>query len=529
MSESQPGLPEFSPWRACLWPVYRHECKKLIPMLLIFFFITFDYNVLRTLKDSVLITAKHSGAEVIPFAKVWGVFPGAVLLTLFYTWLSNRMSRENVCYVITSLFLTYFFLFTFILYPIRDSLHPHESANALEKILPSGFKGLIALYRYWTFTLFYVASELWSSTVFAVLFWGFANQITKISEAKRFYGLMGVGINLSGICAGLISVYCCTHMSTMQVTFGEDTWHQSLIFLVSLVLISGVVALLLFRWMNRVVLTDKRYYDPEHVKTEGEVKGKLSIRESLNVLLSSRYLVCIALIVVLYNVVINLTEVFWKHQVKELYPNPNDYTIYMNHIVSLIGLVATFCSFFVSGTAIRKYGWTFTAMIAPAILLLTSIAVFSFFFINEWAPEMVIASVGVTPLMIVVFLGSAQNVLSRAAKYSVFDSTKEMAFVPLNPETKLVGKAAIDGVCSRFGKSGGSMILQTLLLIFTTLTASAPFIAVALVGMIGIWSVAVRSLGKKFDALSNEMSVNSVSSMNEIPKKAPLIQEEQPA
>lgn len=508
---------EFSPWRAYLWPIHRHELKKLIPMLIIFFCVTFDYNVLRTLKESVLVTAQHSGAEVIPFAKVWGVFPGAVLITIFYTWLSDRVSREMVCYIMCSIFLTYFFIFTFFLYPIRDVIHPHSSADFLEGLVPVGFKGLIALYRYWSFTIFYILSELWSSMILTVLFWGFANQITKISEAKRFYGLLGVGVNFSGIFAGQISVYCCTYSPNARLFFGEDVWHQSMIILVSLVLIIGMIALGVFRWMNVSVLKDPRYYDPIHVKTEGEVKGKLSLKESIRFLLKSRYLLWITLIVVLYNVVINLTEVLWKHQVRELYPHPIDYTVYMNHIVSLIGCVATLCSLFVSGSAIRKFGWTFTALLTPAVLTLTSFAFFAFFFLDKSSPGFTLAAIGgVTPLAVVVFLGSLQNILGRAAKYSVFDATKEMAFVPLNPESKLVGKAAIDGVCSRFGKSGGSMILQALLLLFSNLTISAPYIALVLMGIIAVWVFAVKALGKQFNQLTAK-SDNEDSPINSNP------------
>ena len=55
-----------------------------------------------------------------------------------------------------------------------------------------------------------------------------------------------------------------------------------------------------------------------------------------------------------------------------------------------------------------------------------------------------------------------------------------MAFIPLGHECKLKGKAAIDGVGSRFGKSGGSMIHQGLLMIFGTVSMSAPYVAVIL-------------------------------------------------
>lgn len=502
-SQTPVGSPQFSQWRRYLWPVHTYELKKLIPMLLIFFFISFDYNVLRTLKDSLLITAKSSGAEVIPFVKVWAMFPGAVFMTILFTWLSNRLPRDTVFYIIISIFLVYFAVFTFILYPIRDSIHPHALADYLATVLPAGFKGFIAMFRYWTFTLFYVMSELWSSTVLSVLFWGFANQVTKISEAKRFYGLFGVGANFSGIFAGQASVFCCNYTRQGgQLPIGEDPWHQSLILMVSLILVAGVFALLLFRWLDTKVLTDKIYYDPHSVKTEGEVKGKLSFKQSLSYLLNSKYLILIATVVISYNLVINLTEVLWKHQVKELYPNPNDYTVYMNHIVSIIGVVATISSLFVSGNAIRKCGWTFTALLTPIILLVTSIGFFSFFFLEKFSPDFVISFLGLSPLAIIAFFGSAQNILSRGAKYSVFDATKEMAFVPLKPENKLIGKAAIDGICSRLGKSGGSVVHQSFLILFATLSVSAPYVAIVLFGVIIIWSIAVRRLGKQFNELT---------------------------
>ena len=38
---------------------------------------------------------------------------------------------------------------------------------------------------------------------------------------------------------------------------------------------------------------------------------------------------------------------------------------------------------------------------------------------------------GTTPLMLAVFIGAAQNILSKGAKYSLFDPCKEMAYIPL--------------------------------------------------------------------------------------------------
>src|SRR5437870_13487741 len=99
----------FNKWQTLLWPVHRHELKKLVPMLLIFFLLTFDYNILRCMKDTLVVTAENSGAEVIPFIKVWAMFPMSVVMTYIFIRLSNRYSREKVFYTMFSMFLLYYF------------------------------------------------------------------------------------------------------------------------------------------------------------------------------------------------------------------------------------------------------------------------------------------------------------------------------------------------------------------------------------------------------------------------------------
>lgn len=497
---SHPSQLEFSKWQSLLWPVHRSELKKLIPMLLIFFFISFNYNILRTMKDSLIVTAKSSGAEAIPFIKVWVMFPMAVFLTFVYTRLANRWKRETVFYIMMTFFLGFFVLFL-ILYPYQDSLHLHATADYLQRTLPEGFHGAIAMCRYWTFTSFYVMSELWGAIMLFTLFWGFANQITRIEEAKRFYGLFGIGANLSGAVAAVVSMVLITYSkyTPFFVVPESERWLYLQIFLV---LFSGLIIVGLFRWMHQKVLTDARFYDPAKAIEDQGVRGKLSLRDSFAYLTRSRYLLCIAIIVIAYNVVINLVEVIWKQQVRELYPNKEDYAFYMNKVMFVMGAVATAIALFGTGNFIRRYGWTFTAMLTPAILVVTSVIFLYFLFCKEGICTTVPFLLSFSSPAFVVFLGSFQNCISRAAKYSVFDATKELAFVPLSSECKLKGKAAIDGVCSRLGKSGGSIIHQGLLLFFSTIVASTPYVAAWLMGIIILWVIAIYVLGKQFNELT---------------------------
>lgn len=490
---------EFGSLRAFFWPIHAHEWRKIFPMLSMLFLICFNYSILRNMKDSLVITA--SGAEVIPFIKVWVMLPMAVILTVIFTTLSNKYSQERVFYIMIAIFLSFFALFAFVLYPLRDTLHPTAFAEQMRTTLPGGFKGLIAMCCNWTFTGFYVMSELWSTSILTVLFWGFANEITKVDEAKRFYGVLAVGASCAAIVAGQFANLLSNGGEyNPSLPFGQDAWEQMLMILISVVIVSGFVTMGVFRWMSRTVLTDPCFDEFHHNKKIAKAKGRLSVKESFAYLSNSKYLLCIAVLVVAYNMVINMTEVLWKDQLARLHPSASNYNIYMNNLTSVIGICATLTALFMA-KIIEKLGWTMTAMITPIMMTMTAVGFFTFIFFQEHLAGIVTSLVGATPLAIAVFFGATQNVLSKASKYSVFDSTKEMAFIPLSHESKLKGKAAIDGVGSRIGKSGGAIAYQVLLMFTATVAATAPYVAGILAIVIVLWMFAVKSLGKQFNTL----------------------------
>lgn len=493
---TQSSSVEFGRVRSIFWPVHRHEQKKLLPMLLMAFFISFGYNILRTAKDALVVTAKGSGAEAIPFIKVWVLLPMALFLTYLFAQLSNRLSREQVFYSLMSIFLAFFALFIFVLYPSRDILHPHQSADFLQNVLPQGFKGLIAIYRNWTFTAYYVMAELWGNIILSLLFWGFANDVTNVNEAGRFYGLLCIALNCAGIFSGQVSVFLSSPVYNPQLPFGSDAWEQSLILLISTVLLSGIAAIFLFKWMHNNLEIKEGQANAQKKKN-----FKMSLKEMFSYLANSRYLTCLAIIVVSYNLTMNLVEVLWKGELKQLYPNPNDYNIHMSKVSIAMGLIATFVSLFISGQSIRRFGWAFTAAITPVFLLIASAGFFGFLFMKTFAYDTAYALLGTSPLIFVCIFGSAHNAICRGSKYSVFDTTKEMAFIPLSYEAKVKGKAVIDGVGSRLGKSGGSLVHQVLLMTFSSLTASAPYVAFIVLAATGGWLLATQILGKQFTSL----------------------------
>lgn len=55
---------------------------------------------------------------------------------------------------------------------------------------------------------------------------------------------------------------------------------------------------------------------------------------------------------------------------------------------------------------------------------------------------------------------SILQVFGRAAKYSLFDPSKEMVFITMSKEEKEAGKAAVDVLGNQIGKTGGSWLMQ---------------------------------------------------------------------
>ncbi len=490
---------EFGRVRAFLWPIHRHELAKFLPMLGIFFLICFNYNILRATKDALVITAPSSGAEAIPFIKVWAILPCALGMTFVYTRFSNYLKREQIFYAMISLFLVFFLIFAFFLYPHREHLHPHAFADKLEQSWPIGCHGFIAMLRNWTFTVYYIMSEMWSTIVMTVLFWGFANDVTSVRDARRFYALLGIGANIAGVLSGWAATSLSYHQFNKKLPFGTDAWGQTIVLFCGIVILNCIICIILYRYLHR----KGHGYPVAEAPSIQEGTFRMGLRKSFTYLARSPYLICIAVIVVMYNLSLNIVEVVWKDQVKQIYPNPSDFNAYMGQVLTSIGIVATLIAVFVSGNVLRRFSWTSGALITPIIVGVTGLLFFSFKFLRE-VPLGVAAFLGhQTPMMIAVFFGSLQNCLARASKYTLFDATKEMAFIPLNRESKLKGKAAIDGVGSRLGKSGGSLIHQGLLMVLGTVSASTPYVALILLIAIGAWVTAVRLLGKKFYALES--------------------------
>mgnify|MGYP002879336175 CR=1 FL=1 len=232
------------------------ELKKVLPLGAMFFFILFNYTILRDTKDVLVVTAPGSGAEIIPFLKTYVNLPGAIAFTVLYSKLTNDFSRETVFNGMITAFIGFFAIFSAVIYPSQSLLHPTAWCAWLAGILPAGFAAPIAIVRNWTYALFYVMAELWGSVVVSLLFWGFANEVTTVAEAKKYYPLFGLGANVALIFSGTYVRYVSGLRRSAALMGAADPWGQSLKLLMGAVAAGGVGILGCFRYITTRVMSD---------------------------------------------------------------------------------------------------------------------------------------------------------------------------------------------------------------------------------------------------------------------------------
>ncbi len=495
--------PAFGKIRQLIWPIHNFELKRLIPMLLLSFLIAFVFNVLHCLKTPLMVKAAGSGAEVIPFLQLGAVLPAALFLTYIYTLLISKFPREKVFYIIISCFTIYFALFLLILYPNNDSLQMNALADFLQANIFTGpgAKGFIATIRHLNLSLLYVASEMWAVIVLFILFWGFANEVTHIEEAKRFYAIFALGGNFSGIVSGEFarSLEKITFIPVPSLYKGNE-W---LFLQMSSILIACGLILYLFWWLNRYAF--KREYKVSHATTNVKIKQpKISLKESLIYLSKSRYLTYLVLIVSGYYIVYSLADIMWTHQVGLALGSSKDVNAYMSRVISLTGVVSVVLSLLVSGNVIRRFGWTIAALITPIVWLLTSIGFFSSIIFDGTTAFAVLSHLVTNPVNIALLFGSLQITLGRSCKYTLFDETKEIAFIPLSKEEQRKGKVVVDGLASRFGKSGGSIIYILLFYFLGEMVNVIPYIAVIIFIALAAWLYSIVKMGRIIDAVTSK-------------------------
>lgn len=473
--------------RSTVFPIYGDEVKKFFLISAIKFHIILALTLTRDTKDTLVVT--QCGAEAIAFLKIYGVLPAATAFIAFYSKMSDALSKKTLFYATCIPFFVFFAFFDLFIFPNTEHLHP--SLESVQAFLPGratsgGMEILAKIVTHWTSSLFYVVAEIYSSVSVGILFWQFANDVVPIAQAKRFYPLFAQVSGLAPVLAGQYVV---------RFTSKANDFGASLHRLMAAVVFAGSMICLFYHLSNSYIERTEKgaaiatFQGAEEKKT-AKKKPNLSMAESARFLASSQYLRLIAMLVLGYGLSINFTEIMWKSLVKKQYPNPLDYQHFMGNFSSAVGLATCIVIFF-GVHVIRILGWRVGAVATPSIMALLAAPFFACILVGLDSPAHLKAA---------VMLGTVQSLLSKTSKYALFDPTTQMAYIPLDKESKIKGKAAIDVLGSRIGKSGGSFIQQGLVFIFGNIINAAPAVLAIFYSVLITWFAAASRLSVLFQS-----------------------------
>ncbi|KAL7433001.1 hypothetical protein ACHAXM_003361 [Skeletonema potamos] len=498
-------------------PITPAEMPHFISMSVMMFLFIYVFTTVRDTKDTLVVS--NCGAEAIPFLKLYGVMPSATAFIVLYSKLSNTFGKQTLFYAT----LLPFFVFygDLIHFPVADG-----AAAAAAATRGGALTAAVNLMRYWSFSLFFIVSELWASAGVPLLFWQCANDVTPMAQAKRFYPLFAVTGNLAPIVSGKVMSY----VISLQKTKDDIGFGSTLKKLAIVKAFVGLGIILIYRNVyamaeerDKKERTEQSLSTIRGIKETGKVqitmkfekpKQKLTLKESMRELMKSKELKAMATMVFCYNVCVELTEVLWKSILRKQYPSKSLYMEYMANFSQTVGTVAFLLQLIAPGI-LNIFGWKGTAMIPPVTMGVLAVAFFA----------AIIAGEDKIPLTQALLIGTVQNVANKVTKYSLFDPCKEMAYIPLGPDAKTKGKAAVDVLGARLGRSMGSASQQLLVFLVGGASGSimncTPYIGACYVTAIAMWSKAVGTLGKLF--VTPEVKVDNTPKLESIGQAITII------
>lgn len=425
-----------------LWPVEKGERNKTFCMLMVLFLVSFVYSILRTLKLTILLAEPDLPTQAVSYLKIFGIMPAALLFTWLATKMQTHTGQEKTFMGMNLFFAALFAFLTLVIMPNKESYMLH---------IP-GTNELIVLINRWYISLFYVAAEMWSSIMLNMLCWGVIIEVTKLKESKRLYALFSLAGNAGTYIAGLWG--SSTVKAQLQWFTGSmhPTWEQSLLF--QMLVLWGFQALIMLAFWAAM---RSQHHEQQQILQK---KVKVSFIDAIKIAWKNPIVRNVSIMMVCFNIVYHIIDVVHNDYVKTLFlGSAGSMNSYLNLVSKYLGIFSILFSWVLSGSFVRVFGIPAALYFTPVLWFgLSCLDLFSSW---GWIPEMGFSWEG---LLVPVQILSLSLILSvgRAAKFTIFDTAKEMSLLSLSIEEKRLGKASVDGITTRLGKSGGAWLVISL-------------------------------------------------------------------
>ena len=451
-------------------------------MFAIFLLLNLNFAVLRSVRSTLAVADLGGGAHWVPTFELFGAMPGAFIMTWSLAQVLKRYSIEKVFFATLALFLSFFLLFSTVIYPYLQTLN--VSSNGGHILLPAFSM------------LFYTMSELWKPALGVILFWGLVNQYLPVAQAKKLYAPLMLGGSVGTILSGAIIQVCTSESLWGLKSSSPDHWKYSFNAIIAVVVVIGLATAALYHllWKEFTSSLYKLDSDIPTPKEEPLTSGKVLS------CLKDPQLRLLSWIVVADYFAYSLGEVIFLGIAKMLYTNPSDYCNFMGTLSTWSGVLTFLSSLLIAPYFLQNHKWVISSLVTPVCLLITE----TLFFVSIKSQNLqILGWTHMEWLNIVVFLGAVQYCLCRAMKYSFFDASKELAFVYMPDTIRMNGKLVVDGLSARIGRGTSSLLSLTLLSVTGGVIASAFASSIIAIGFTISWIASTVKLGKLIDKPSD--------------------------
>lgn len=428
--------------------IRRDEWPKALLMSFYFFLIIAIFQALKPMKRGAFLSFYQdtpfdlfgwvlSGPEAEQLAKVVNmVF--AYIMVILLIFLVKRFARQYVVIIFSSLIGLSFILFS---------------------VLISNLSGGVV----WSF---YVFGDMFN-TAMVPLFWAFMNDIVVSDEAKRIYGIVGLG----GVIGGLVG-------STFVAEYVEVVGREPLLlFLIIPIAIIAVIGLI----VNK--LAEKKSQSEQVVTKKLASKENPAI-EGAKLVFSSKYLLAIAGLLGSYEIVSNIVDFQLSVTVDRFVPAGTERDAYFGLVGQIVSVGSIIVQLFLTSLVMRKFGVGVALMFLPISILFGSVG----FLI---APTLIFATI----------MSASDNSLN----YSINQSAREALYVPTTRDEKYKAKAFIDMFVQRFAKVI-AVVLNLSVVAYVSLE-NVRWLAIVTMFTLVLWISIVRFVGRRFDELASVQKV----------------------
>jgi AAA family ATP:ADP antiporter len=416
--------------------IRRREAEPALLFFAFWFLVIVIFWILKPLKTGLFI--ENLGAHTELYAKLANIGI-AILAVWIFSWLYSQLGSRRLLLSLCALFMVCLTYFALVL--ARAATPPRL--------------------QIWGF---YLLGDAWT-TIWVTTFWAYLNEMTTTEQSKRLYGFIGGG----GIIGGLVG-------TTVVATTVERAGAPALL----VVAVAGTAVIGVLAWRIERLAASPQSPIGRGLRQDVIIQtGGKKVNEALagaRLALTSRYLLAIVLIVLLYEFVSQMLDYQFKTALQSISGEAATEAFYARVGVIINGL-SVITQFFLVSFIIRTFGITKALLVLPAALLISS---------------------SIYVAVPTLWAASLLTISDNALNYSINQTSRETLYVPTPAEVKYKARAFTNMFVQRLGKGGAIAVALALPMIpvrYLTFLAGAVILA---------WAALAIYAGKRFDARTGD-------------------------